>query len=272
MIKIKYLLITLLIIISVLNCQEDNEKNMKSTEFKGWIFFNVEYVGKYDKHIDITIPLESGDVKLSGSNIITYEINRNYFIEDKNNYFPDYYTEVLKISRLVDTQNNKDYILRKTFVKQSNGVLVKDYSEYFSPNGKPTKLLASQNDIIGKYQWSPNEKYNVTMNRIDKILGSGIFLNFIYFNDLFNNLKVYDLNKTLPNRENTGIFRTIKLYNYFYYVSYNRDTSSHELSDLEDSANHRTEFETGKPLVEMKYVDEFFDYVRNYKKIIKGLK
>lgn len=272
MIKIKYLLITLLIIISVLNCEEDNEKNMKSTEFKGWIFFNADM--KRYRYIDITIPLESGDVKLSGSNIITYEINRNYFIEDKNNYFPDNYTEVLKISRLVDTQNNKDYILRKTFVKQSNGVLVKDYSEYFSPNGKPTKLLASQNDIIGEYQWlsSPNEKYNIKMKRIDEILGSGIFLNFVYFNDLFNDLKVYDLNKTLPNRENTGIFRTIKLYNYFYYVSYNRDTSWHELSDLEDSANHRTEFETGKPFVEMKYVDEFFDYVRNYKKIIKGLK
>ena len=38
MIKIKYLLITLLITLSVLNCQEDNEKNMKSTEFEGWIF------------------------------------------------------------------------------------------------------------------------------------------------------------------------------------------------------------------------------------------
>lgn len=269
MIKIKYLLITLLIIISVLNCEEDNEKNMKSIEFKGWIFFNADM--KQYRYIDITIPLESGNVKPLGSNIITYEINRNYYIENKNNYFPDNYTEVLKITRLVDTQNNKDYILRKTFVKQSNEVLVKDYSEYFSPDGKPTKLLASQNDIIGTFQ-GEYHLYNIKMKRIDEILGSGSYLNFVYFNDLFNDLKVYDLNKTLPNRENTGIFRTIKLYNYFYYVSYNRDTSWHELSDLENSANHRTEFETGKPFVEMKYVDEFFDYVKNYKKIIKGLK
>ena len=74
MIKIKYLLIILLIIISVLNCEEDNERNMKSIEFKGWIFFNADM--KRYRYIDITIPLESGDVNLSGSNSIIYERKR----------------------------------------------------------------------------------------------------------------------------------------------------------------------------------------------------